>query len=134
MVRIQSRTDLDTQYQGLEISKHAGLRAQQRGIPTRGIGYVYQHGQCLYRTGIEFYCLMPSDVPAEDMRDASIQRLIGTVVLVAEGYFVLTVYKCSKPLRDIRRKCKYGSRQRDGRSGSGEQMDSIFPELPTIQA
>jgi hypothetical protein len=90
------------------LTVHSRKRSRQRGFRDQQIEYVRRHGRLLRRTGIRFYFLAEKDVPPADLRSSWVQRLVGATLLVdADGEAIITLYKNSKALRDIKKKRKY---------------------------
>jgi len=94
------------------LSCHASDRVNQRRFSQLEMAYVLEHGQLIRRTGICFYFLAAKNVLISDRRQAWVQRLVGTTMLVsaAEGEVaVITMYRNKKQnaLHNIKCKAKH---------------------------
>lgn len=88
-------------------SLHASRRAARRNVVPDAVDYVLLHGHLTHRTGICFFFLRRRDIPLADRHHGWCARLVGTVVLVAPGGEIITVYRNRRALSAIRRKPKY---------------------------
>lgn len=91
----------------LSFTHHAYGRGARRNVAPDAVDYVMTHGRALHRTGVTFFFLGRRDIPARDRRASWAARLEGTIVIVATGGVVVTVYRDRRGLRAIARKMKY---------------------------
>ncbi len=91
----------------VSLTRHARCRGARRNVAPDAVEYVLTHGRRIQRTGVTFYFLGRRDMPESDRRASWASRLEGTVVLVAAGGEVVTVYRNQRALRTIARKLKY---------------------------
>jgi len=87
-------------------SQHFLRRVIQRHLSSQDIAFVLQHGQVLYRTGIQFCFLGQKDIPQRLRRDPHTSRLAGVTVLLAHDGTLITAYKNPTGLHKIKRKAK----------------------------
>ena len=90
----------------MQYTRHARLRTAQRRLSPAEVELVEQHGRRIHRTGIIFYFLGHRDLPARLSKPALYERLVGTVLLVAENGDLITAYRNRNALKAIRRKPK----------------------------
>jgi hypothetical protein len=86
---------------------HARTRGARRNIAPDAVQYVMAHGRIVHRTGATFYFLGRRDIPKRDRGASWASRLEGTIVIVAPGGVVVTVYRNRRGLHSILRKMKY---------------------------
>ena len=93
-------------------SAHAIQRMAQRNLTYSEIEYVCHYGQRLHRAGVVHYYLGKRDIPAPDRRDARIQKLEGTTVLMGGEHLdeVVTVYRNKNGTKNLRSKAKFNRR------------------------
>ncbi len=91
----------------LPFTKHARTRGARRNVTPDSVEYVLAHGRTIQRTGVTFFFLGRRDMPPADRGQSWASRLEGTIVLVAPGGEVITVYRNRRGWRAIQRKTKY---------------------------
>ena len=93
----------------IKCSAHATQRMAQRNLTYSEIEYVCHNGQRVHRAGVVHYYLGWRDIPAGDRRDARIQKLEGTTVLVGgdQSDEIVTVYRNKNGTKNLRRKSKF---------------------------
>lgn len=93
----------------IKCSAHAVQRMAQRNLTYSEIEYVCDHGRRVHRAGVVHYYLGWRDIPVGDRRDARIQELEGTTVLVGGDHSdeVVTVYRNRNGTINLRRKTKF---------------------------
>ncbi len=101
----------------VSLTRHARCRGARRNVAPDAVEYVLTHGRRLQRTGATFYFLGRRDMPEGDRRASWASRLEGTVVLVAAGGEVVTVYRNRRALRAITRKLKHRLPEMDDPKG-----------------
>ena len=81
----------------------------QRNLTYSEIEYVCDHGRRVHRAGVVHYYLGWRDIPVGDRRNARIQELEGTTVLVGgdSADEVVTVYRNRNGTINLRRKTKF---------------------------
>ena len=96
----------------LDFSKHAVVRAAQRNLTVKEIGYVIAYGQRFRRAGALIYYLRKRDIPEWDRSEKQLTRLAGTaVILTKDGRRVITVWRNRQNgLKRIKHKPKYDTR------------------------
>lgn len=99
-------------FSNLNISHHAAQRQRERRIDDAALDYVLLYGTHLHCAGATFVFLRERDVPTADRRTSHLARLAGTVVVMGDESQIVTVYRNTNALRDIRRKRKYDNRKR----------------------
>lgn len=78
----------------IDFSHHARVRAAQRNLSVKEIGYVITYGQKFNKAGALIYYLRKRDIPAWDRSDPQWMRLAGTaVILTKDGRRVITVWR-----------------------------------------
>jgi hypothetical protein len=96
-------------------SLHARQRCARRGISERAIAWALEHGRVVHSTGVRFHFLGRQEI-AEACACGADRRMVekcqGLVVLVGGNGRVITVYRNSRALADIRRKQPYDRRRR----------------------
>ena len=99
----------------MKCSAHAVQRMAQRNLTYSEIEYVCDHGQRVHRAGVVHYYLGWRDIPVGDRRDARIQKLEGTTVLVGGDHSneVVTVYRNRNGTKSFRRKTKFNCKTTD---------------------
>ena len=84
----------------------------QRNLSEKEVDYICLYGLCAHRAGAVFYFLSKRSIPNQDLADASIARLAGSVVMLdKEEKEVITVYRNRQAWKKIRRKAKYYRRK-----------------------
>jgi hypothetical protein len=93
----------------IKCSAHAVQRMAQRNLTYSEIEYVCHHGRRVHRAGVVHYYLGWRDIPAPDRRDARIQKLEGTTVLIGGDHSdeVVTVYRNKNGTKNLRCKAKF---------------------------
>ena len=93
----------------IKCSAHAVQRMAQRNLTYSEIEYVCHHGRRVHRAGVVHYYLGRRDIPAPDRRDARIQKLEGTTVLVGgeASDEVVTVFRNKNGTKNLRCKDKF---------------------------
>jgi hypothetical protein len=90
-------------------SKHAKQRSAQSNLCAQDVELVRRYGVLEHRTGVRFYFMRRREV--EKYRDAEprLARLEGVVMIISNDNIVITTYRNSRALREIRRKSKFHS-------------------------
>lgn len=99
----------------ISLSRHAEMRSAQRNVSFSEILFIVKHGHRTRRTGVIFCQMlaknMPENIPAND----SIQRLVGTTVVLCEcGHYVVTLKRGEKSFFKDKRKSKYCAKRQYG--------------------
>jgi hypothetical protein len=92
------------------VSNHASQRLAQRNLSTRDIEYVLNHGRRIRNGKALFICLGRRDIPVTDLRESSVTRLEGTVLVLdpMTGSHLTTAYRNRRSgIRDVKRKQKH---------------------------
>jgi hypothetical protein len=71
---------------------------------------VRRYGVLERRTGVRFYFLRRREVEKYQAAEPRLSRLQGVVMIMSNDNIVITTYRNSKALREIRRKSKFQSR------------------------
>ena len=97
----------------IDFSKHAAVRAAQRNLSVKEIGYVTAYGKKFHKAGALIYFLRKRDIPEWDRAESQWMRLAGTaVIMTKDGRRVITVWRnASKGLKRIKRKPNYDARK-----------------------
>lgn len=93
------------------LSSHAVRRLAQRNLSASDVHYVYSHGRMHHTGSAIFVHLGLRDIPSDDLRNDSVRRLEGTVLVLdsSTGCHLTTAYRNrQRGSRDIRRKLKRG--------------------------
>lgn len=106
-------------------TRHARRRSARRNVAPDAVDYVLAYGRMIQRTGAMFYFLGRRDIPPCDRRASWASRLEGSIVIVAPGGAVITIYRNRRGLHTIARKMKY---QQDVR----KQAPDGDAELPSF--
>lgn len=91
------------------VSQHASQRLAQRNLSYRDIEYVLSHGRRIRNGKALFICLGRRDIPANDLRESTLTRLEGTVLVLdpRTGSHLTTAYRNRRSgIKDIKRKVK----------------------------
>ncbi len=90
-------------------SKHARQRGAQSNLCERDVEIVRRYGVLEHRTGVRFYFVGKREVERYRLVEPRLTKLHDIVLIVSndDDCTVITVYRNSKALRDIRRKSKY---------------------------
>jgi hypothetical protein len=93
----------------IDFSHHAKVRAAQRNLSVKEIGYVITYGERFRKAGALIYYLRKRDIPDWDRSDPQWMRLAGTaVILTKDGRRVITVWRNRhKGLKNIKKKPKF---------------------------
>jgi hypothetical protein len=113
---------------------HARKRGARRNVAPDAAAYVVAHGRALHRTGVMFYFLGRRDIPRCDRSANWAARMEGTIVIVATGGVVITVYRDRRGFRAIARKLKYRLYGRDRRREEAPaclELAALLPESAT---
>jgi hypothetical protein len=93
------------------LSKHARRRGAQSNLSERDVDLVRTYGVLERRTGVRFYFVRRREVERFREVEPRLARLEGIVMVMSPEGTVITFYRNSKALRDIRRKHKFGERR-----------------------
>lgn len=88
-----------------EHTNHSHLRSDQRGISKSMISLTLEYGMTFFKQGFIYYVLGEKDIPKYLNRDKS--HFKNTVVVVSgDSNQVITCYRSSNPLKNIKQKSK----------------------------
>lgn len=93
------------------LSRHARRRGAQSNLCAHDVELVREYGVLERRTGVRFYFVRRREVARYRQVEPRLARLEGIVMVMSSDDTVITFYRNSKALRDIRRKHKFGARQ-----------------------
>jgi hypothetical protein len=96
---------------GAEWSKHARRRGAQSNLRTNDVDLVRKYGVLERRTGVEFYFVRKREVKRYLDSEPRLAKLEGVVMVMSRDGVVITFYRNSKALRNIRRKHKFSERR-----------------------
>lgn len=99
-------SDDETTQTPCRLTYHGMRRAAQRNLSPDELTYTLAHARRVRRTGVIFCFLGSHDLPACDRYDEWARRLVGTVLIIEDG-FLITAYRNPHALRVIKRKMKY---------------------------
>ena len=91
-------------------SRHARQRSAQSNLCEQDMELVRRYGVLERRTGVRFYFLRRREVEKYQAAEPRLSRLQGVVMIMSNDNIVITTYRNSKALREIRRKSKFQSR------------------------
>jgi hypothetical protein len=94
-----------------EWSKHARRRGAQSNLRENDVELVRKYGVLERRTGVEFYFVRRREVKRFCDAEPRLSRLEGVVMVMSRDGVVITFYRNSKALRNIRRKHKFSERR-----------------------
>lgn len=89
------------------LTDHASLRMAQRGISDPQVNDTIRYGKKIYRQGLVFHIMRDKDIPDgfSAKQRGQLKRMV--VVTAGDGTgTVITVYRSSKALKNIRCKSK----------------------------
>jgi hypothetical protein len=90
-------------------SKHAKRRSAQSNLCEHDVELVCRYGVLEHRTGVRFYFMRRREVEKYRAAEPRLERLQGLVMIISNDNIVITTYRNSRALRDIRRKSKFQS-------------------------
>ena len=94
----------------MNISKHAEIRSQQRGICEEQLEIVLDYGTRIYNGGALFCFMSAKDVPGHLSGNVK-EHVQGITLIINPGTEdIVTVYKNKQALKAIKRKMKYQRR------------------------
>jgi len=85
----------------LNITNHAAIRMQQRGISTAALQAVLHYGRRIHAKGLTYYVLGHKEVGLYTNHDVNLSSFEGLQVLVADDGAVVTTYR-SRDLHAIK--------------------------------
>jgi len=118
----------------VELTKHAGLRCQQRGFSEECLELVYDFGTQINNGGALFYFMSDKNIP-DHLPGKTKEKIRGiTMVVDPDTSEVLTVYRNSKAMRDIKRKSKFYSKGRfvEADRHAERERSSLVGDLVTL--
>ena len=93
------------------LSKHAQRRGAQSNLCEQDVDLVCKYGILERRTGVQFYFVRHREVERYRKIEPRLSKLDGMVMVMSHDGVVITFYRNSKALRNIRRKHKFGERR-----------------------
>jgi hypothetical protein len=93
------------------LSRHALHRSAQSNLSERDVALVQRYGFLQRRTGVRFYVMRRREVERHRAAEPRLARLEGVVMVMSQEGVVITLYRNSRALKEIRRKAKFNSRQ-----------------------
>lgn len=91
-------------------SKHARRRSAQSNLCEHDVELVRRYGVLEHRTGVRFYFMRKREVEKYRAAEPRLTRLQGVVMIISNDDIVITTYRNSRALREIRRKSKFHNR------------------------
>ncbi len=88
------------------LSTHARLRGAQSNLSSDDVEIVRKYGILERRTGVQFYVLRRREVERYRTAEPRLAKLHDVVLIVSGDNTVITIYRNSKALKEIRRKSK----------------------------
>ncbi len=88
------------------LSTHARTRRAQSNLSCEDLDLVRRYGILEHRTGVRFYVLRRREVERYRLSEPRLEKLHDVVLIVSNDNTVITVYRNSKALKEIRRKSK----------------------------
>lgn len=92
-----------------KLSRHAKQRSAQSNLCEHDVELVRRYGVLERRTGVRFYFMRRREVEKYRAAEPRLDRLEGVVMIISSDNIVITTYRNSRALRDIRRKQKFQS-------------------------
>ena len=93
------------------LSKHAQRRSAQSNLCEQDVDLVCRYGVLERRTGVRFYFVRRREVDRYRAVEPRLDKLDGIVMVMSPDGVVITFYRNSKALRNIRRKHKFGEKR-----------------------
>jgi len=108
-IRYTVKDEYSERYKHLKLvhSRHSMKRSQQRGISRRAIILAAMYGSCEFKQGLVYRVVRDADIPESlNSKDRKLIRHL-VVILDESERQVITCYRNSKGIRNIRRKPKF---------------------------
>ncbi|MBF6612119.1 MAG: hypothetical protein IVW55_03235 [Chloroflexi bacterium] len=89
-----------------KLSRHAKRRSAQSNLSADDLELVRRYGVLEHRTGVLFYFVRKRDVERFRRVEPRLPMLQGVVLIMSNDDTIITIYRNSHALKDIRRKTK----------------------------